>query len=79
MNNYIIIITGHPFLISKRKNADDEMIPILASSLDDCFMDVLQELDYPPQEDDRLNVKLRLFSKQVAKVFEKYIVYTSVY
>ena len=59
---------GHPFLIPRRKNADDEMIPIHAKSLDDNFLEVLQQLDYPPLDDDRLNIKLRLFSKSTAKV-----------
>lgn len=59
---------GHPFLIPRRKNANDEMIPIHAKSLDDTFMDVLQQLDFPPLDDDRLNIKMRLFSKQAAKV-----------
>ena len=59
---------GHPFLIPRRKNANDEMIPIHAKSLDDNFLEVLQQLDYPPMDDDRLNIKLRLFSKSAAKV-----------
>ena len=62
----LIISLGHPFLIPRIKNADDEMIPVHAKSLDDSFLDVLQLLDYPPAEDDRLNIKLRLFSKQAA-------------
>ena len=47
---------------------NDDWIPIHAASLDDNFLDVLQQLDYPPLDDDRLNLKIRFFSKSAALV-----------
>ena len=55
-------------MIPKRKNADDEWIPITASAMDENFLDLLHQLDFPPSDEDRLNLRLRFFSKEAAKV-----------
>ena len=52
----------------KRKDVNDDWLQIHADSLDDNFLDVLQQLDFPPLDDDRLNLKLRFFSKSAALV-----------
>ena len=64
----LIYYLGHPFLVPKRKNIDDEWITIQPRSMDDIFLNVLQELEYPPVEGDRLNIKLRFFSKSTTEV-----------
>ena len=61
-------------MIPKRKNADDEWMSIHPTSLEEPFLDVLQKLDFPPLDDDRLNIKIRFFAKSATEVIE-YIMY----
>ena len=57
-----------PFQKAVHKTADDEFVDLRIKSMDQKFLDVVKKLDFPPLEDDRVYMKMRLFTRKSAAV-----------
>ena len=67
-NIYIIKCLVRKLYAPKVKTADGDYEPFQIESLEDNFLDVLNQLDFPPVNLDRLDIKLRLYSTSATTV-----------
>ena len=59
------------------KTPDDDLVDFKIKSMDTKFLDAIKKLEYPPIENDRMYMKIRLFSYKsaaVSKLSENFIV-----